>query len=179
MNTGKTMKSFHKSAIVIATILCAFVVPAQADDDTGFYIGAGWALTDVNDDDFDESMDHLGIRAGYMFTDNFGIDLTSILEGDKKTDNITGEVSAMALSGIASFPLGEYFDLYGKLGIGKVEARVFTDNEVYSEDSSTELFWGIGGEVDFGVTNIFLEYNRFDSDNINLNATMLGLKFEF
>ena len=25
----------------------------------------------------------------------------------------------------------------------------------------------------------WLEYNRFDSENVNLNAVMLGLKFEF
>ena len=137
------MKNAYIKSLAVASILCATMPVAVADDDTGFYLGAGWALTDVNDDNFDESMDHLGLRAGYMFTDNFGIDFTSILEGDQKTDNVTGEVSAIALSGIASFPLGEYFDLYGKLGIGKVEARVFTDEEVYTEDSSSELFWQV------------------------------------
>jgi len=173
------MKKSSIKVLSVASILCAMVPIAHADNDTGFYLGAGWALTDVNDDNFDESTDHLGLRAGYMFTDNSGIDFASIVEGDKKTDNITGEVSILGLSGIASIPLGEYFDLYGKLGVGQVEARVFTDDEVYSEDSSTEFYWGIGGEVDFGVTNIFLEYNRFDTDNIDINSVILGLKFEF
>lgn len=173
------MKYITTISFSIVTAMCALSPLALADDDTGFYLGVGWALTDVDDNNFDESMDHLGFRAGYMFTDNFGIDLTSIIEGDEKTDDVTAEVSAIGLSAIASAPLGEYFDVYGKLGIGEVEARVFTDDEVFTEDSSTEFFWGIGGEVDFGVTNIFLEYNRFDSENVNLNATMLGLKFEF
>ena len=173
------MKNAYIKSLAVASILCATMPVAFADDDTGFYLGAGWARTDVNDDNFDESMDHLGIRAGYMFTDNFGIDFTSILEADERKDIVIGEVSALALSGIASFPLGDYVDLYGKLGVGKVEARVFTDDKVFTDDSSTELFWGIGGEVDLGVTNIFLEYNRFDSENVNLNAVMLGLKFEF
>jgi opacity protein-like surface antigen len=173
------MKKFSIKALSVATMLCAMMPMAHADDDTGFYLGAGWARTDVNDNNFDESIDQLGLRAGYMFTDNFGIDLTSVVQGDTKTDNIAVEESALALSGIASLPLGEYFDLYGKLGVGRVKARLFTDNDVFTDDSSTELFWGIGGEVDFGVTNIFLEYNRIDTDIVDINFAMLGLKFEF
>lgn len=125
-----------------------------------------------------EAINQLGLRAGYMFTDNFGIDLTSVLKGDTVTDNIGGEVSILGISGIASLPLGDYFDLYGKLGAAQVKAKVFTDQDIYSDNSSTEFYWGIGGEVDFGVTNIF-KYNRVDTENININTPMLGIKFEF
>lgn len=174
------MKKHHIKSLIAASILCATIPMAHAaDDDTGFYLGAGWALTDVNDDNFDESIDQLGLRAGYMFTDNFGIDLTSVLQGDTVTDNITGEVSILGLSGIASLPLGDYFDLYGKLGAAQVKAKIFTDEDLYSDNSSTEFYWGIGGKVDFGVTNIFLEYNRVDTDNVNVNTAMLGILFEF
>jgi opacity protein-like surface antigen len=172
------VKKFCIKALSVAAMLCTMIPMAHADDDTGFYLGAGWARTDVNDDNFDESIDQLGLRAGYMFTDNFGIDLTSVLKGDTVTDNISGEVSILGLSGIAKLPLGDYFDLYGKLGAGQVKAKVFTDNDVFTDDSSTELYWGVGGKVDFGVTNIFLEYNRIDTDLVNVNTVMLGLLFE-
>ena len=168
-----------RNTLSIVTVLCAFIVPAQADDDTGFYIGAGYAATDYNDDNFDDSVDQLGLRTGYMFTDNFGIDLTGTLMGDASSNNVDAEVGVFAISAIASVPLGEYFDLYGKLGGAQVRTSTSIGDTELSDESSTELYWGIGGEIDFGVINLFLEYNRFDTDAVNINTAMAGIKLEF
>ncbi len=168
-----------RNTLSIVTVLCAFIVPAQADDDTGFYIGAGYAATDYNDDNFDDSVDQLGLRTGYMFTDNFGIDLTGTLMGDASSNNVDAEIGVFAISAIASVPLGEYFDLYGKLGGAQVRTSTSIGDTELSDESSTELYWGIGGEIDFGVINLFLEYNRFDTDAVDINTAMAGIKFEF
>lgn len=171
--------TFYKSTLSAMAIASVLIMPVQADDDTGFYIGAGYAATDFNDDNFDDSVDQLGLRAGYMFTDNFGIDLTGTLMGDASSNNVDAEVGVFAISGIASIPLGEYFDLYGKLGGAQVRTNTSIGDTELSDESSTELYWGIGGEIDFGVVNLFLEYNRFDTDAVNINTAMAGIKFEF
>ncbi len=169
----------YKKTLSAVAILCALVAPAQADDDTGFYIGAGYAATDVDDDNFDDSIGQLGLRGGYMFTDNIGIDFTGYITNDKDSGNVNNEVGIGAISAIGSVPLGEYFDFYGKLGAARVVAKSTIGDSTYYDDSSTEFFWGVGGEVDFGVVNLFLEYNRFDTDAVNINTAMAGVKFEF
>lgn len=171
--------TFSRNTLSMVAIICAFIMPAQADDDTGFYIGAGYAATDFNDDNFEESVDQIGLRGGYMFNDNFGIDLTGTLMGESSSDNIDAEVGVFAISGIASVPLGEYFDFYGKLGAAQVMTSTSIGDAELSDESSTELYWGVGGEIDFGLVNLFLEYNRFDTDAVNINTAMAGVKFEF
>lgn len=163
-------------------MISAATTLAYADDDTGFYLGAGYANTSIEFEgfeDIDESIPQLGLRGGYMFTDNFGIDITGALAGDTSSNGLSAEVGMLGISGIASLPLGDYFDLYGKLGGARVNASASYQGFTVSDETSTELFWGIGGEVDFGMVNLFLEYNRFDTDAVNINTPMAGIKLEF
>jgi len=166
-----------KNMLPLAAVLFAFALPAQADQ--GFYIGAGYANTDFNDSSFDDSIDQFGLRGGYMFTENIGIDFTSAMTSSATNGLAEVEVGVFAISGIASVPLGDYFDLYGKLGGARVKTKSTFGNSTISEDSSTELFWGVGGKVDFGVVNLFLEYNRFDTELVDINTAMVGVLFEF
>jgi len=155
---------------------------AYADDDAGFYLGVGYASTSIDIegiDEGDESIPQLGLRGGYMFTNNFGIDFTGAVAGDTSSNGLSAEVGMLGISGIASVSLGKNFDLYGKLGGARVNTTVSYRDFSLSDETSTELFWGIGGEVDFGMVNLFLEYNRFDTDAININTPMAGIKLEF
>lgn len=168
----------HKLKLLpLAALLFAITVPAQADQ--GLYLGAGYANTDFNDSSFDDSIDQFGLRGGYMFTENFGIDLTSAMTSSATNGPVEAEVGVFSVNGIASIPLGDYFDLYGKLGGARVKTKTTFGNSDITEDSSTELFWGVGGKVDFGVVNLFLEYNRFDTDQVDINTAMAGVLFEF
>ncbi len=169
----------YKNILSAVAVLCALVLPAHADDDQGLYLGMGYAATDVNDDNFDDSIGHLGLRGGYMFTNNIGIDLTGFMTSDSDDGNVNAEVGIWAVSGIGSVPLGEYFDLYGKLGAARVVTKSTIGDSVFYDDSSTEFFWAVGGEVDFGMVNLFLEYNRFDTDAVDINTAMAGIKLEF
>ena len=170
---------FYRNTLTAAAVLCALTLPAHADDDQGIYLGMGYAATAVNDDNFDDSIGQLGLRGGYMFTNNIGIDLTGYMTNDSDDGVVNAEVGIWAVSGIGSIPLGEYFDLYGKLGAARVVARSTVGDSVFYDDSSTEFFWGVGGEVDFGMVNLFLEYNRFDTDTVDINTAMAGIKLEF
>lgn len=169
----------YRNTLTAMAVLCALALPVHADDDTGFFLGMGYAATDVDDDNFDDSIGQLGLRGGYMFTDNLGIDLTGYMTNDSDSGNVNTEVGMWGISGIGSVPLGEYFDLYGKLGAAQVVARSTVGDSVFYDDSSTEFFWAVGGKVDFGMVNLFLEYNRFDTDAVNINTAMAGILLEF
>ena len=85
----------------------------------------------------------------------------------------------MAVSAIAQSNFGRTV-LYGKLGAAQVGVKVENSNGTTRDDTSeTELYWGVGAEYDFGKVDAFIEYNRFDTDNTDLNTTMIGLKYEF
>lgn len=170
---------FCRNTLLAAAVLFALVLPAQADDDQGLYLGLGYAATDIDEDNFDESIGQLGLRGGYMFTNNLGIDLTGYMTSDSDDGNLNAEVGIWSISGIGAVPLGEYFDLYGKLGAARVVTKTTFGDSVVYDDSSTEFFWAVGGEVDFGMVNLFLEYNRFDTDAVNINTAMAGIKLEF
>lgn len=137
------------------------------------------ARSSVNSDDFDESETEVGLRAGYMFNPAFGIDLTTVKLGARSANNLDIDVGVVAVSAIAQANLGRTA-LYGKLGAAKVGVKVENSNGTTRDDTSeTELYWGVGAEYDFGKVDAFIEYNRFDTDDADLNTTMVGLKYEF
>lgn len=49
------------------------------------------------------------------------------------------------------------------------------------DESSTELFGGLGIEYDFGSWNIFGEFSKLDTDtnNLSIDILSLGVKYEF
>ncbi|MFT6156639.1 MAG: hypothetical protein ACI9I4_001546, partial [Neolewinella sp.] len=151
----------------------------HADDDAGLYIGAGLARSDINTNQFDEAENELGLRAGYMLNDTFGVDITTASLGSTTVDGFDIDVGAIALSAIGSIPVGEAIDVYGKLGAARIVVEVSKGSQSAIDTSDTELFWGVGGEVDLGVTNVFVEYNRFDAEQADVNTLVAGLKFEF
>ncbi len=151
----------------------------DADNDSGFYAGIGLARSDVDANDFDESGNEVGLRLGYMFTDNIGVDLTSASLGTTSAEGFDIDVGVVAIGVIGSIPVGEAADIYGKMGAARIVLEASKDGVSEIDSSDTELFWGVGGEIDLGVTNIFLEYNRFDAEQADVNTLMTGVKFEF
>ena len=182
---NKWLLNMTNKILLIAGLFIAAFNSVQADDlyaadeDSGFYVGIGLARSDANADEFDEAGNEVGLRAGYMFNDNFGVDLTSATLGSTTDNGYDLDIGVVSLGAIGSVPMGERFDVYGKVGAARIVVDVTKDGESDIESSSTELYWGVGSEVDFGRTNLFLEYNRFDAEEANVNTLMTGVKYEF
>lgn len=162
--------------------------PAHADDDSGAYVGFSANRLSVDnvetsDTDFEDSDTAFGAKAGFMFTDLFGIEGGYLDLGDYETRgqeegrNLSLDAEGWYLAGVVNLALSDDFDLYGKLGVFSVDSNSdFTD----FEESSTEAFGGVGAEYDMGALNFFGELNVIDTDiaDINWDVISLGIKYE-
>lgn len=163
--------------------------PVYADNDSGGYVGISANRLSVDnvetsDTDFEDSDTAFGAKAGYMFTDMFGIEGGYLDLGDYQTRgqeegrNLSLDAEGFYVAGVLNLAVSESVDLYGKLGVFTVDSNSdFTD----FEESSTEAFGGVGVEYDMGAINIFGELNVIDTDiaDINWDVISLGVKYEF
>jgi len=174
-----------------------------AEDDTGFYLGVGVSRVSTDaaqefddfDLDFSDTANTLNFRAGYMFSNWFGVeaayydfgdledtiqDLIAEFTDDQISSNL--DLKGYGLSLVGTLPL-KYVDLYLKGGAvrldGEISASANGISASRSEDS-TEPFAAVGAEVDFGMINFFGEYSRIiDNDDIEVDFISAGVKFEF
>lgn len=163
----------------------------QADDDTGWYVGAAATRLDANfkdidDLDFDESDTTWYIKGGYMFNDILGLEGGYLDLGDYEGGSgVKVDADAFWLGGVANWSVAEQFDLYAKLGAFFVNAKsdqfIPGIGQVRDDDDKTELAGGVGAEWDLGTWNFFLEYNRIDTSvsDLRVDAIALGVKYEF
>ena len=171
-----------------AAMSLPIISPTFADDDTGFFLGASVNRLsadqkDVNDVDFDDSDNAFGFKVGYMFTDLLGIEGGYLDLGDYNASNDAGidlnlNAEGFYLVGVLNFSFAENWDAYGKLGAFAFDSNTdFTD----FDESSTELFGGLGIEYDFGTWNIFGEFSKLDTDtnDLSIDILSLGVKYEF
>lgn len=123
-------------------------------DDTGFKVIAGyriidWVAVELNYTDFGKPVDRI-----------FGVDLQA-------------DYSAVSVSALGMLPLGRNFDLFGRLGVARLDAD-FSARGFSGSDSqkSTEPVFGIGAQFRADNLAIRIEYeailldanNRDDAD---------------
>lgn len=174
---------------VAAVLGLAIASSSFADDDAGFYLGASanWLSADqkdVNDVSFEDSDVALGLKAGFMFTDLFGIEGGYLDLGDYNTKannrgvSLNLDAEGFYLVGVLNFSVAEHWDLYGKLGAFAFDSDT---NLTGFDKSSTELYGGLGVEYDFGTWNIFGEFSKLDTDtnDLSIDIISLGIKYEF
>ncbi|MEP7243074.1 MAG: porin family protein [Gammaproteobacteria bacterium] len=171
------MKAFKRIAALGIVGLCA--ATAAHADDSGIYAGfsAGQAKTDFSDDVLNDVFDGkdtaFKIFGGYRILDWVGVEVGYVDLGE-----ITQKGNA---SGLSRFRLEEagfdvfgmlYWniapvDLFAKAGFIVSQAHV-TANSLFgtfdASGNSTDLAWGVGGQVRFGKLAVRAEYERFDLD---------------
>ncbi len=162
------------SLFTLSTLLFS---TANADDDTGFYAGIGLHRSRFKAGNLDTAKTKGSLSLGYMFNDRIGVDLTrSIIDNSQAFDAKT-----LSISGVYKVPVSNRFDVYGKLGVAKTDAKI-TDtinNTVLLDESGTDLMIAIGAKMDFGKHNILLEYTKFDPTDGDLDLVQLGYRYEF
>lgn len=160
-----------------------------ADDDTGWFLGASVNRLSadqksVEDVDFEDSDNAFGLKGGYMFSNLFGLEAGYIDLGDYKTRgneqgvNLNLDAEGWYLAGVLNFTPADNWDLYAKLGAFVLDTN---SNLTEFDDSSTEVYGGIGVEYDFGDWNIFGEFSAVNTDvnDLTTDILSLGLKYEF
>ena len=174
-----------------------------AEDDSGFFIALGVsrikvdASAEFNDArlDFDDSDNAYNFRAGYMFTNWFGVEAAYYDFGefeDSLEDAVADlgvpnadvdlDLKGYGLSLIGNLPL-KYVDLYLKGGAIRLEGEATASAfglSISDERDSTEPFAALGAELDFGTVNFFAEYSRIlDNDDVEVDFATAGVKLEF
>jgi OOP family OmpA-OmpF porin len=195
LNGDIAMNRFHPVLIGAALSGLLLLPTAQADDDTGLYLGASANRMSANfrgenDVNFDESDTAGGLRIGYMVNNFFGVefgylDLGSYnAVGDTPSNNINLSAKGFTGAFILNWELVNQIDVYGKVGAFSIDtdANSTIAGIKFSEsETSTEVFGGIGIELDLGNINFFAEYSAVNTDvnDLTLDIASIGIKYEF
>lgn len=165
--------------IAIAAVLAVVASSSFAQQRPAVYAGA-----DVGSTKFDGISDRqssFGAFVGYQFHPNFAIEAGYRRLGDFDVNvggtNVGLTVDQTALSFIGSVPLQSGFNVYGRLGYNRLEAKGSVAGYGSASDSDSGVLYGVGVGYTF-TPNITarLEAQRPSSDSSNLGAS-LSLKF--
>jgi opacity protein-like surface antigen len=179
--------------VKIASALAALAVAAAApaayaqDENAGWYLGGGVGqfnaqIDDVDDvdgtvDDWDNDDTAYKFFAGYRMNNFLSFELDYINLGEPSGATVPGinvdaSVDGFAPYVIGSFPLGNWFEVYGRLGYFFYDATVGVENElddrVEFDEESEDLVYGAGVGAKIGEkVNVRLEYERFDLQGVD------------
>jgi len=150
--------------------------------DNGFYLGGaiGQTKADVQagNINFDDKDNGYKLFAGFRPLDLLGAELNYIDFGTAQQAAVSSDHDAYAAFLIGYLPL-PFVDLYGKLGA----ARWNSDTQTAagsSDDSGTDLAYGVGVQLRFGSLSTRLEYEAFQlSGSDEMQLLSLGIAWTF
>jgi OOP family OmpA-OmpF porin len=158
---------------------------------TGLYFGASAGITtaDVCDDiggpgiSCDDEDTGLKIFGGFGVNPNFAVELGWVDVGEATATGPGGtatlEADGFQFAAVGIFPIGQRFDVFGKIGMYMWDASVSGPGGSVSDDG-TDLMFGIGGTWKIGQRlGLRAEWERFDVDDIDIDLVSVGVTFSF
>jgi OmpA-OmpF porin, OOP family len=179
MTTKNTFRALTLGALILP--FSAFAV------DPGFYVGGKFGAASVDEEFVDDDDTSFGVYLGYRFHPNFALEAEYTDFGNLDVDlrsldinNARAEPRTWGLKAVGFVPLGTNFELLGSIGWHSFDLDP-SDNvgfrNVVGESSSTDLFYGIGGQFNFDRGwSLRAQYQRYefkragDSDEISLGV---------
>lgn len=162
-------------------------VSAHADDDTGFYLGAG--IGEVTDKAGDFESDGVGVRffGGYAFSKYFATEAEFLYAGVLRDtiDDVELEVESdgFIFAALGQLPLGQAFSLFAKLGYTFYDEKVSAKQGNLSaseKNSDADLVYGAGARLDLGRTfQLRAEYEVVDVPDADFNMLSINAGFRF
>jgi len=176
-----------KIAAALAALSVATVPAAFADENAGWYLGGGIGqfnagidnVSDVNDaiGDWKEDDTAYKIFAGYRLNKILAFELAYVNLGEPSGDvvpgfNVDSSVDGFAPYVVATLPLGNFFEVYGRLGYYFYDANrresSALNGEVKFKEESKDLVYGGGIGANIGEKlNLRFEYERFDLQGLD------------
>lgn len=176
-----------KLAAALAALSVATVPAAFADENAGWYLGGGVGqfnaqIDDINQVDdtinrWDEDDTAYKLFAGYRLNKILAFELDYINLGEPSGAvvpgfNVDSSVDGFAPYVVATLPLGNFFEVYGRLGYYFYDATVGVentlDNRVEFDEESQDLVYGAGIGANIGEKlNIRFEYEKFDLEGLD------------
>ncbi|MBV8657497.1 MAG: outer membrane beta-barrel protein [Burkholderiales bacterium] len=149
--------------IAALALAAAVSTPALAE---GFYAGADLGRSKLEVDvgngyTASTNASSYSIFAGYQFNKNFGAEIGYRDLGKKTFATDTLKANATQISLIASVPLSNEFDLFGRIGIASLEAK---DNS--GSETKSKAVYGVGARYavtkEFGIRGEYDQYDKWD-----------------
>jgi Outer membrane protein beta-barrel domain len=186
------------AALSLALVPAAFA--QEQEEVSGFYLGGGAgqfnaSIDDVDDLDetvqgWDEEDTAYKLFAGYRLNRFVAFELDYINLGDPSGAvvpgrNVDASVDGFAPYVVGTMPLGQYFEVYGRLGYYFYDATRGVedelDNRVQFDEESEDLVYGAGIGANIGEKfNIRAEYEKFDLEGLDdADALWLTAAFRF
>jgi opacity protein-like surface antigen len=177
-----------KIASALAALSVAAATPAAfADENAGFYLGGGVGQFNAQIDDVDEVDDTIEgwdeddtaykLFAGFRLNQFLAFELDYINLGEPSGAvvpgfNVDASVDGFAPYVVGTIPLGDWFEVYGRLGYYFYDATVGVEDGVNGrlefDEESEDLVWGGGIGANIGERlNLRLEYERFDLQGVD------------
>ncbi len=184
--SSRKMKLAALSAVLLGS---AGVFAADAEPQTGFYLGGGLTQSrfDNNDfdvDDIDDEDNSWKAILGARPHRNFAIEANYVNFGKSTQPSVPAggpfeaDADGYALFALGIAPIGP-IELYGKLGVSRIDSDGNV-GAVLFEDKATELAYGAGIQFRIGALGLRAEYEKYDTDVIgDLDLITVGLTYTF
>lgn len=159
------MKTLLSAAVAAAAMFAA--APAMA---AAGYGSLGYSVLSVDAEELDADIGMVTARIGAKFTDNFGLEGEANIGAAKDTVEVLGvpvdvEVKSLMAAYVVGFvPLGDQFEVLGRVGLGTMKVEAEAEGFSVSETDEGLLF-GVGAQF-FPTEHhgIRLDYTGSDSD---------------
>jgi len=176
-----------KVASAVAALSLAMVPAAFAAEGAGWYLGGGFGRFNAGIDDvdqlddaiegWDESDDTYKLFAGYRVNNFLSFELDYVNLGEPSGAVVPGFNVDRAVDGFAPYvigtvPLGNWFEVYGRLGYYFYDATGQQETElngnVQFDEESEDLVWGAGVGARIGEkVSLRFEYEKFDLQGLD------------
>lgn len=186
-----------KSVIAILGVAAAaFAFPAAAQmrmpSANAFYVGATVGQSEFKFDcaganPCDRKGTAWKFLGGYQFHPNIAAEFAYNDLGESTFGTAKVEGTAWELSGVGSYPFGNAFSVYGRLGLYHGELKANSSLGGSAKATNSSWTWGIGGQVD--VTRELaarVEWQRFNKmgggdlgDKADVDVLSIGALWRF
>ena len=173
--------------VVAGTVLLAALAASPAFAEQGFEAGAsvGYSKIEFSDQGVSFNFDDIGYKifAGYMFTDNFGLEGGWVDFGNP-SKNIQGlnakiEADGFDLFAVGGLPVSDTIDLFAKAGVISWDAKATIEGLGSDSTDGNDLALGFGGRFKTGTGwGIRAEYEWFDIEDTD-SVWMLSVGFDY
>lgn len=133
-----------------------------------FSIGAGYGLTKLKDEDFNEDEAAKKAFALVKFNEYIGLEASYIDFDEARNDAFTINANGKSLALILEAPISQAFSIYAKGGQlwwdadASINSSIFDASDNYDGD---ETFWGAGAKFRLSDNlDLRVEYERFNFD---------------
>lgn len=178
------------AAVGIAGVAASSVTMAQAMPDRGWYVGGSLGQMEADGDcgagfTCDLKDTSWKIFGGYRINRNFAAEgfwgewgEISVRSG---AVTATGEIRTFGIAGLGILPLGQQFELFGKLGLGSTKQKVSASGPgvtITDRDTGSELLYGFGATYNFSRNfGVRAEWERLNDSEVDIMS--IGLEYRF